>query len=383
MVVIAPWSGPDGQRVDVVAGGGTSTAASGPARSLRLPGINAMAVAKDGTVWAAGATDVPQIIRIDRDGRATRTAVHPTDNDPIQSMAVAPDGILWILSGNGGDTAYRFVHGTLEPAFAPFAAKYSDPPDGSLVTTRSPQPDMTQFAFDGAGRLVFLSPGSGVNDFRCVTLRRIAANGRITTLAGRDYTDRADAEPNSAPANGTDARHICLAFSDDFAMLGLDRAIIRSEQATFIVDLRTGRTSSLSSVSDNSPTTPAIADRPSARTAAMGTLYMGEPDTPISQLCATSASTWFAVNPRTTKSPFGSQASVRFPATYDWRPEHGKLIDIRPGHGLSQVLLRVDGTRAQLASGIASTVACTAHDVYVSAATETSNQGTIVRLPVQ
>jgi hypothetical protein len=378
LLVTRPWSdAAAAQRVDIVAGGGTSDATSGPARSLRLPQITAMTVAPDGTLWAAGkSSSASQIVKISPNGQAVRTVVHPSDDNEITSLGVASDGTLWAVSGGGADTVYRFVDGRLTPAFAPFVADERDPADGSTVRSSDPQPGVTQIAFDPAGELTFFSPAT---DDHCVTLRRIARDGRISTLAGGNVESETTQGPNDTPANGTDSRRICLSLFDTFAYLGPDAVLVRTRAATFTIALRTGRTASLSSVRDNAPTTPAVGSKPRQHSAAVSALAM-----PLSggygEMCATGADTWFAVNPRTPHPDAdGNPAAVSFPRSYDWHASSGATPAVTPGRGDAQIVLRVEHGKAEILTAIATGIACGTHDVYVSAPTS-KGAGVIARV---
>lgn len=96
--------GPDGQEVDLVAGGGGQTAAGGSAADAKLEatGLVDMAAAADGTVRVLATTAAgPVLWTVSPDGALRRTPLAGLEGSPTQ-MAVDAGGAVLVVTGQPG-----------------------------------------------------------------------------------------------------------------------------------------------------------------------------------------------------------------------------------------------------------------------------------------
>lgn len=189
-------SDPDPQSVALLAGGGDGrldqvTGEGSPGAEIELGGaVTNLTGRGDGTVWGViGGTGV---VAVHSDGSTQQWRITDGRNEPVEiaDVAAAPDGTVYIVPASSEvdllatDPVFRVNDdGAVEPA---------------LGATGEYGP-ITDIAVDGDGRLLFIEnvgdADPGASDFQPHQVRRVEADGTVTTLAGAD--DVSDEGPQS------------------------------------------------------------------------------------------------------------------------------------------------------------------------------------------
>jgi hypothetical protein len=202
---------PDGQAVEIVAGGGSDPDAV-EALDAQLTGqIDDFGVGRDGVIRVMTTDKGRVLIRmISSDGRLQRIDLEPEVNGASQ-LAVADNGTMYVSHSLAGVGAVSRVDsgGTLIPVLGNGRAGFT--PDGGRALGSSGS--VVGIAVDRQGRLVYgesLGTVTPINH-EISLLRRIETNGTITTIGGNsasipDSDEYGDAILRSvAPPAGTKA----------------------------------------------------------------------------------------------------------------------------------------------------------------------------------
>lgn len=237
-------SAPDPQSVTLLAGGGdgrlnevTGEPAAGPESELGR--VTALTGRGDGTVW--GLVDRSRLLAVDADGttRLWRVATEQGESVELDDLAVAPDGTVYVLPAA---TEVDLLHAS------PVYVLDDDAVMRPVFEEATVTGPVGELAVDAEGRLVFavgLGEQSADVPFEPHQIRRLEADGSITTLAGADEvpdprtSDESDtgtplptdvpaedlplyAAPGLAPGPGAD---VYLASSQSIVRLTADGAL--------------------------------------------------------------------------------------------------------------------------------------------------------------
>ena len=197
---------PEGQPVEVVAGGGTA-ADAGRALDARISGVlRDLEAGPDGVV-RLGTTDGDRAViwSVRPDGTLERTEL-PAQVRSVNQIATARDGTVYVSSGNGLWRADgERVVGNGEDGFTP---------DGAAAT--GPAGEISGVTVDPEGRVVY-TEGLARGERLLSLVRRVEPDGTVTTLAGTPTAKLDDDEALTEalrraadPPPGTKARDLAL-----------------------------------------------------------------------------------------------------------------------------------------------------------------------------
>jgi hypothetical protein len=231
------------QKVDLVVGGGTSQADSGPASSLRLPkSITALTTAPDGTVWLAAqsdSADEKQLVSVTPSGQAHRIRL-PAGSPEVDSLAVDRNGVVWAASTQTviwrlQDTALRAAYGTPWRGSGHFPGPFvadGKPLSGAHLGV------ISSLAADPRGGLVFVETQDS-----CERIRRLDPDGTVTTLVGvacPHQRTAAEIQRSIFPDSTIRAAKLAIDTAGSLALGPDGRIYVYTFRSVLVVDLGSG-----------------------------------------------------------------------------------------------------------------------------------------------